>query len=70
MKSENSFAKVIKLANIYKQEHPDKDVVSLGIGDVTLPIPKSVVEVMHNALDEETNSSTFKGYGDSSGYSF
>ena len=30
IESENSFAKVIKLANVYKQKHPDKDVVSLG----------------------------------------
>ena len=70
IESENSFAKVIKLANIYKQEHPDKDVVSLGIGDVTLPIPKRVVEVMKKAIDEQDDKDTFKGYGDSSGYEF
>lgn len=70
IESENSFAKVIRLANIYKQEHPDKDVVSLGIGDVTLPIPKKVVEVMKKAIDEQDDKDTFKGYGDSSGYEF
>ena len=70
IESENSFAKVIRLANIYKQEHLDKDVVSLGIGDVTLPIPKKVVEVMKKAIDEQDDKDTFKGYGDSSGYEF
>ena len=70
IESENSFAKVIKLANVYKQKHPDKDVVSLGIGDVTLPIPKRVVEVMKKAIDEQDDKDTFKGYGDSSGYEF
>ena len=70
IESENSFAKVIKLANVYKQKHPDKDVVSLGIGDVTLPIPKRVVAVMREAIDEQDDKDTFKGYGDSSGYEF
>ena len=70
IESENSFAKVIRLANIYKQEHPDKDVVSLGIGDVTLPIPKKIVDIMQNALEELDDKDTFKGYGDSSGYEF
>ena len=70
IESENSFAKVIKLANVYKQKHPDKDVVSLGIGDVTLPIPKKVVEVMKKSIDEQDDKDTFKGYGDSSGYEF
>ena len=70
IESENSFAKVIKLANAYKIKHPDKEVVSLGIGDVTLPIPKKIVDIMQNALEELDDKDTFKGYGDSSGYEF
>ena len=70
IESENSFAKVIRLTNVYKSEHPDKDIVSLGIGDVTLPIPKKVVEIMKTALEEQDDMLTFKGYGDSSGYEF
>ena len=70
IESENSFAKIIKLANAYKIKHPDKEVVSLGIGDVTLPIPKKIVDIMQNALEELDDKDTFKGYGDSSGYEF
>ena len=70
IESENSFAKVIKLANAYKIKHPDNEVVSLGIGDVTLPIPKKIVDIMQNALEELDDKDTFKGYGDSSGYEF
>lgn len=70
IESDNSFIKVMKLSKKYKNAHPDKEVISLSIGDVTLPIPEKVVNVMNEALDLQKNKNTFKGYGDSSGYDF
>lgn len=54
----------------YKAEHPEADVISLGIGDVTLPLPKACIEAMHKAVDEMAQSDTFRGYGPEQGYSF
>ena len=45
----------------YKEAHPDKKVISLGIGDVTLPLADAVIESMHKAVDEMASSETFKG---------
>lgn len=54
----------------YKEAHPEADVISLGIGDVTQPLPKACIEAMHKAVDEMACSSTFRGYGPEQGYSF
>lgn len=54
----------------YKSKHPDKNVISLGIGDVTQPLVPAVVEAMHRAVDEMSNRETFKGYGQDFGYHF
>lgn len=54
----------------YKAEHPEADVISLGIGDVTLPLPQACIEAMHKAVDEMANAETFRGYGPEQGYSF
>ena len=54
----------------YKEAHPEADVISLGIGDVTQPLPKACIEAMHKAVDEMACASTFRGYGPEQGYSF
>ena len=54
----------------YKQENPEKKVINLGVGDVTLPLPKAVVEAMKKACDEMQNKETFRGYGPELGYDF
>ena len=54
----------------YKEAHPEADVISLGIGDVTLPLPDACIQAMHKAVDEMANASTFRGYGPEQGYSF
>ena len=53
----------------YKEAHPEADVISLGIGDVTLPLPDACIQAMHKAVDEMANASTFRGYGPEQGYS-
>ncbi len=54
----------------FQKENPDKKIIKLGIGDVTLPIVPTVGEAMHKAIDEMMNKETFKGYGPEQGYEF
>lgn len=58
-----------RVAN-YKEKHPQADVISLGIGDVTQPLPAVCIEAMHKAVDEMANTKTFRGYGPEQGYDF
>ncbi|HQM95432.1 MAG: LL-diaminopimelate aminotransferase [Clostridia bacterium] len=54
----------------YKKANPDKKVISLGIGDVTLPLPEKVVEALKEASDEMGKADTFRGYAPDQGYDF
>ncbi len=64
------FSTIAKKVNAYAQANPDKKVLRLGIGDVTLPLAPVVIEAMHAAVDEMANKDTFKGYGPEQGYAF
>lgn len=64
------FADIAKKVNAYKVSHPDKRVISLGIGDVTQPLAPAVIEAMHKAVDEMAVKATFRGYGPERGYDF
>ena len=54
----------------YKAAHPDADVISLGIGDVTRPLPEACIKAMYKAVDELGNESSFKGYPPEYGQKF
>ena len=54
----------------YSEEHPDKKVIRLGIGDVFLPLGSKVIEGLHKGVDAQASSDTFKGYGPEQGYGF
>ena len=64
------FAEVARRVAAYRGEHPDADVIRLGIGDVTLPLPAVSIEAMHTAVDEMAKKETFRGYGPEQGYDF
>ena len=64
------FAEVRKRAEAYKKQHPDADIISLGIGDVTQPLAPAVVEAMTKAVAEMGRMETFRGYGLEQGYMF
>lgn len=64
------FSTIARKVNEHKAANPEKDVIRLGIGDVTLPLVPAVVEAMHKAVDEMGNADTFRGYGDEQGYLF
>lgn len=64
------FSTIAKKVNAYKAEHPDKQVISLGIGDVTQPLAPAIIERLHTAVDEMADAKTFKGYAPDLGYEF
>lgn len=65
------FAEVAKRREKYMKEHPDADLIKLGIGDVTRPLAPEVIKGLHAAVDEMADEKTFKGYGpDAYGYGF
>lgn len=70
LKQSYLFAEVEKRASAFKAANPDKKVISLGIGDVTRPLPKACIEAMHKAVDDMADSATFRGYGPYRGYDF
>ena len=70
LKESYLFAEIGRRVNAYVESHPDKKVIRLGIGDVTLPLGEKVLNAMHTAVDELGKSETFKGYGPEQGYDF
>ncbi len=64
------FAEVGDRAAKYTAAHPDKKVLKLGIGDVTLPLAPAVISALHSAVDEMAVKESFKGYGPYEGYGF
>ncbi len=64
------FSTIAKRVAAYKQENPGKQVISLGIGDVSRPLVPAVVEALHKASDEMGRAETFRGYGPEQGYAF
>lgn len=64
------FSTIAKKVAAYKEAHPDKSVISLGIGDVSQPLVPAVVEALHRACDEMGQAETFRGYGPEQGYAF
>lgn len=66
------FPEIARRVKAYTEANPDKAdrVIRCGIGDVTEPLPPSVVKAMHEAVDEMASRDTFKGYGPEQGYAF
>ena len=64
------FAEIARRVAAFKEANPEADIIRLGIGDVTQPLPPACIEAMHKAVDELANADTFRGYGPEQGYSF
>ena len=64
------FSTVAKKVAEYQKVHPEKSVLRLGIGDVTLPLAPAVISALHSAVDEMADKDTFRGYGPEQGYAF
>ncbi len=70
LKESYLFSEIAKRVNAFIAENPDKSVIRLGIGDVTLPLADMVIKNLHDAVDEMSKAETFKGYGPEQGYDF
>ncbi len=64
------FSTIAKKVNEYSAANPDKRIIRMGIGDVTLPLCNAVIDGMHEAVSEMGKKETFRGYGPEQGYDF
>lgn len=64
------FPEIGRRVNEFEASHPDAELIRLGIGDVTQPLPKSVIEALHRGVEEMGVADTFQGYGPENGYLF
>ena len=68
LKGSYLFTEIVNRTQAYKAAHPDTNILRLGVGDVTLPLPKAIIDAMHRAVDELATAKTFRGYGPEEGY--
>ena len=64
------FSTIARKAAAYRSEHPDRPLISLGIGDVTQPLVPAIIDELHAAVDEMAHAETFHGYAPELGYEF
>lgn len=64
------FSTIGKKVAAYTAANPDKEIIRLGIGDVTQPLAPAIIEALHSAVDEMADAATFKGYAPDLGYEF
>lgn len=64
------FSTIGKKVRAYKEENPDKEVICLGIGDVTQPLVPAIIDALHGAVEEMAHAETFHGYAPDLGYEF
>ena len=64
------FSTIAKKVSAYKEANPDREVISLGIGDVTKPLTPSIIKALHEAVDDMGRKETFRGYAPDLGYDF
>lgn len=64
------FTEIEKRTATYKAQHPECRLLRMGTGDVSRPLPRVIVDAMHNAVEELAHADTFRGYGPEEGYPF
>ncbi|MGM0461464.1 MAG: LL-diaminopimelate aminotransferase [Fibrobacterota bacterium] len=64
------FADIARKVEDFQKANPDTDIIKLGIGDVTRPLPEAIISAMHKAVDDMGSSDGFHGYGPEQGYAF
>jgi LL-diaminopimelate aminotransferase len=70
IKSNYIFSEINQRVEKFQQENPDADIIRMGIGDVTRPLPRAVVEKFTEAVKEMGDADSFRGYGPEQGYDF
>ena len=64
------FSEIAKRVATHKSANPQAEIIRMGIGDVTLPLPDACVDAMIKAAEEQRANNTFRGYGPEQGYDF
>ena len=70
LQSSYLFATIEKKVREFQSANPERDIIKLGIGDVTLPLPEACVKGFQEGVAEMASAATFKGYGPYEGYEF
>ncbi len=64
------FAEIARRVAAFQKAQPETELIKLGIGDVTRPLPNVCIDALHRAVDEMADAATFRGYGPEQGYDF
>lgn len=70
LKESYLFSEIAHRVKLFTQANPDREIIRMGIGDVTLPLCGAVCEAMKKAVDEMGHADSFRGYGPEQGYDF
>jgi LL-diaminopimelate aminotransferase len=70
LKASYLFSDIARRVKAFQEQNPGAKLIRLGIGDVTQPLPPTVVTALHGAVDEMAHRETFRGYGPDAGYEF
>lgn len=70
LKASYLFADIARRVSEFQAANPDRPIIKLGIGDVTEPLPDSVLKAFHEGVNEMADRGTFHGYGPEQGYAF
>jgi len=70
LKSSYLFSEISKRVSSFQKDHPEMEIIRMGIGDVTLPLPSEIIKAFHTGVDEMASAKTFRGYGPEQGYDF
>ncbi|MBW1898764.1 MAG: LL-diaminopimelate aminotransferase [Deltaproteobacteria bacterium] len=64
------FSNIAQRVSDFQENHPERKIIKLGIGDVTRALPPACINAFHSAVDEMAEDSSFMGYGPEQGYDF
>lgn len=70
LQSSYLFSEIAKRVGAFQTANPDIDIIKLGIGDVTHPLPPACIAAFHAGVDEMAEAASFRGYGPEQGYPF
>jgi LL-diaminopimelate aminotransferase len=70
LQSSYLFSEIARRVGAFHNDNPSKEIIRLGIGDVTRALPEVCIDAFHKAADEMAYDETFRGYGPEQGYDF
>jgi LL-diaminopimelate aminotransferase len=70
LKASYLFSEIAKRVSAFQNANSDMEIIKLGIGDVTCPLPSACIQAIHDATDEMSKAESFHGYGPEQGYAF